>query len=73
MSRVRKTVDVNVLKETMNEHLARTDEFATRMFKAGICTALEEILHESNQYRGFYFIGDDPQPMDEDYYSRVYF
>lgn len=73
MAHRRKTVDVETLKNKFNTHLARTDEYATKEFKAAICTVLEEILHESNQYNGFFFLGEDPSVNDPDYYDRKYF
>jgi hypothetical protein len=72
--RSRKTVNVEAVKETANQLLERTDKYAIDgEFKAGVCTMIERILHDTGNYRGFYFINPDARPNDEDYYARRYF
>lgn len=72
--RSRKTVNVMAAKETANQLLERTDKYAVDgEFKAGVCTMIERILHDTGNYRGFYFINPDARPNDEDYYARRYY
>lgn len=49
----RKTLNVESFKDYINKQLARTNEFANESFKAGLCTALEHVLHESGNYKGY--------------------
>jgi hypothetical protein len=49
----RKTFDVDSFKNYVNEQLKRNDGFATEDFKAGLCTALEHVLHNANTYQGY--------------------
>ncbi|MFW5847886.1 MAG: hypothetical protein ACOCVF_03120 [bacterium] len=65
---MRKTYDVQMLKEYANEQLARTDEFADAKFKSGICNMIEHVLLESNNYNGFQYIYGN---LDE--FSRIYY
>ena len=56
-----------------NYQLARTDEFATVDFKAGICSMIERILHSTGNYEGFSFLDhDDCETGTLGYYSRFY-
>ena len=50
----RKTIDVKFLIEYGNTQLSRTDEWATKDFKSGICCMIEKTLHETNNYKGFF-------------------
>ena len=71
---MRKTVNVQELKEFANIHLARTDKWATKEFKNGICVMLHNVLHLSGNYRGFTFL--DPNDSEVDtlgYSSRHYY
>jgi hypothetical protein len=73
MAKKRKTVEVFPLMEWLNRQLARTDDFATIEFKEGIIAAAEKILHNANQYNGFYFIDNtDIKVNSPGYYKRVY-
>jgi len=73
MTRARKTVNVEAIRELLNEHLERTDEHATREFKSGIALALELILLDANRYKGFHFLNEDNDtPKSEGYYDRYY-
>ena len=70
----RKTVNVLTLLEWANKNLKRKDEFATVDFKAGICSMIEMVLHESDNYAGFGF--QDNSDIDcgtLGYYSRTYY
>ena len=70
----RKTVDVLSLLEWANKNLAREDEFATVDFKCGVCTMIEMVLHESDNYEGFMFLNhEDSDCGTLGYYSRSYF
>ena len=51
--KAKKTTSVEMFKNWANEQLKRTDEYATQEFKAGICTGLERVLHDSGNYNGF--------------------
>jgi len=70
----RKTVDVLKLLKWANHNLKRTDEFATADFKSGICSMIELVLHETNNYAGFMFQDNDDSDCGTlGYYSRSYF
>jgi len=71
--RPRKTVEVEQVKKMANDMLARTDEYATYKFKAGMCTMIESILLVSGNYKGFSFINPTATPDDESYYARRYY
>lgn len=49
----KKTHSVESFKAYVNGQLARTDGFADESFKCGFATALEHVLHESGNYKGF--------------------
>lgn len=70
---MRKTIEVQKVKDSINNHLARTDEYATAEFKAGMCTVLENILMETDNYNGFTFLSNNKSEFGTvGYYSRVY-
>lgn len=70
----RKTVNVLTLLEWANKNLKRKDEFATVDFKSGICSMIEMVLLESDNYEGFMFHdNDDSETGTLGYYSRSYF
>jgi hypothetical protein len=70
----RKTVSVQDMVTYANMQLARTDEFATKDFKIGVCTMIESVLHLANQYQGFMFINNDDIEINTlGYNSRKYF
>jgi len=73
--RPRKTIEVEQIKRWANGQLLRTDDYATDVFKSGVCTLLEEVLLRSGNYRGFMFEceGDVPRPHEKGYYQRKYF
>jgi len=61
---MRKTANVQELKEYANIHLARTDEHATKEFKQGIYVMLHNILHVSGNYKGFMFLDSNDCEID---------
>jgi hypothetical protein len=70
---MRKTFEVQKVKESVNEQLSRTDEYATKEFKIGLCTVLEKILWETDNYKGFSFIDNDNSEFNTvGFYSRKY-
>lgn len=71
---MRKTCNVIEMLEYANKQLSRTDEFATKEFKTGVCTMIEHTLHLTGNYNGFMFIKNDDSDVDTlGYYSRYYF
>ena len=70
----RKTVNVLSLLKWANKNLAREDEFATAEFKSGICTMIEMVLMDTENYEGFMFLNhEDSDTGTLGYYSRSYF
>jgi len=70
----RKTVNVLTLLEWANKNLARDDEYATVEFKSAMCSMIEMVLHETDNYAGFMFHdNDDSDTGTLGYYSRSYF
>ena len=70
----RKTTPVRSIVDYANKMLKRTDEYATKEYKIGIICMLEEVLHATDNYRGFMFINNDDSECDTlGYYSRQYF
>jgi len=73
MANKTKRIDVSFMLHYANTQLDRTDEYATRDFKAGICVMIERILFETGNYNGFSHNSDEPQNTDsKEYYSRSY-
>jgi len=70
----RKTTSVLALLTRVNYNLARTDEHATKDWKSGLCTMIEMVLHETNNYMGYCYISNNDMEHDTlGYYSRCYF
>ena len=70
----RKTTPILGLLEYANVQLERTDRFATKELKAGVCSMIEHILLSSGNYAGFMFINNDDSDCDTlGYYSRQYY
>ena len=70
----RKTIDVHSMLAYANDQLKRTDKYATKDYKAGICDMIERILHSTNNYRGFMFIDNNDSDINTlGYYSRAYY
>ena len=53
-AKTRKTIKVSLIKEWANELL--TDSTMSEEAKSGICTTIEEILHETDNYKGFNYV-----------------
>lgn len=53
MARSKRTLNVQEFKDYINKQLQRTDQFADDGFKAGLCVALEHVLHTANCYHGY--------------------
>lgn len=71
---MRKTIEVSEMLEWANNHLKRTDEYADKKFKAGICTTIEKILFDTGNYKGYGFINNDDSECDTlGYYTRFYY
>ncbi len=69
----RKTTSVLALLTRVNAQLARTDESATKDWKSGLCMMIEVVLHETNNYVGYSYVGDrQPERDTLGYYSRRY-
>ena len=69
----KKTHPVADILAYANYQLSRTDEFATTDFKAGICSMIDNILHETGNYEGFSFLDhSDCETGTLGYYSRCY-
>lgn len=69
----RKNISVKSMVEWANTQLARTDEYATDKFKAGVAVTIEKILTESGNYEGFRFLNPESSSVgDPDYYAREY-
>ena len=70
----RKTTSVLRMLEFANHNLKRTDEYATKDFKIGICCMLEDVLLSTNNYSGFTFIDNNNIATGTlGHYSRQYF
>ena len=76
--RSKKNVGVVEMIDYANMQLARTDEFATREFKAGISVMVETVLHKSGNYDGFGFLNTNAKPEEtncegSEFYNRFYY
>ena len=70
----KKTIKVQETLDYANYQLGRTDEYATKEFKAGITVMIEQILHLTGNYRGFMFLNNNDSDVNTlGYYSRKYF
>lgn len=63
----RKTIEVTEMLNWANYQLARTDEFATDKFKAGISVMIEQLLMKSNNYNGYMNLPNGSE------YARCYY
>lgn len=71
---MKKTIKVTEMLDWANEMLARKDEYADAKFKSGICTTIERILFNSDNYKGYGFLNnEDSECGTLGYYSRVYY
>ncbi len=68
---MRKTIEVKQILDYVNNQLQRTDEYCDDKFKAGMCTMIERILHDTGQYNGYTQLND--ADVDEPgYFNRSY-
>ena len=73
MARSKKTMDVKFMLDYANAQLKRTDEFATKEFKAGICVMIQQMLFRTENYDGFMFLDNTNTELEgSGYYDRVY-
>jgi hypothetical protein len=70
MAREKKTVIVEEMLKYANEQLKRTDEDATRDFKAGISVMIGHVLHRANRYRGFTFLNPPKGKENEKFINQ---
>ena len=63
----RKTIEVTEMLNWANIQLARSDEFATDKFKAGIQVMIEQLLMKSNNYNGYMNLPNGSE------YTRCYY
>ena len=74
MARKKKTIEIQKMLDYANTQLARTDEYVTDNFKAGITVMIERMLLDTNNYNGFRFLDSDNTDIDGGkYYSRYYY
>ena len=74
MAKPRRTTDVKTILDWANYQLAqKEDEFFTIDYKKGVCSAVEKVLREANQYGGFVFKDiNDCKLESPGYYRRAY-
>jgi hypothetical protein len=68
--RTRKTIDVEWLRNSINKSLAKTT--CDPMGHYGLISALERVLHETNNYRGFELLMDINDPNYDASRRRYY-
>ena len=74
MAAKKKTIKVDIMLEYANTQLRRTDEFADKSFKAGVCVMIEKILRDANTYNGYCHLdADNSDTGTLGDYSRCYF
>jgi len=75
---MRKTITVDTLRGKVNRMLAVPTANLAADQKQILCSLLEEVLHETGNYKGFGWPNLTPrqalavQPADAEYYSRRY-
>ena len=73
---MRKTIEVKQILDYVNNQLQRTDEYCDDKFKAGMCTMIERILHDTGQYNGYTQLSDadvdEPGYFNRSYHYRSY-
>lgn len=64
---MRKTVNVEDLKNTVNNILANMygDSEGDARYRKGMMTILEDILHSTGNYRGFQYLGIHQVPKNQ--------
>ena len=55
MAKGRKTIEVEFIKDKINHMLSLPLKQHSKETKAALCTLLEDILHQSNNYHGFQY------------------
>jgi hypothetical protein len=71
---MKKTIGVLEMIEWANQSLKRTDEYADKGFKAGVCTTIEKILFWTDNYKGYGFLNNEDSETDTlGYFSRFYY
>jgi hypothetical protein len=77
MARKRKTVDVSTLKYLSNNILtAQPDDtvYTSYAYKLGVIAILENVLHDTDNYKGFMFLDpDNSKPDTPGYVRRKYY
>jgi hypothetical protein len=68
---MRKTIEVKKVLDYVNNQLQRTDEYCDDKFKAGMCTMIERMLYDTNQYNGYTPL-NDVNVGEVGYYNRFY-
>jgi hypothetical protein len=68
---MRKTIEVKKVLDYVNKQLSRTDEYCDDKFKAGMCTMIERMLYDTNQYNGYTPL-NDVNVGGVGYYNRFY-
>jgi len=68
---MRKTIEVKKVLDYVNNQLQRTDEYCDDKFKAGMCTMIERMLYDTNQYNGYTPL-NDANVGEVGYYNRFY-
>lgn len=70
----RKTVNVQSMLDYANRQLAQKEnEIVNASFKEGICTMIQRILFDTDNYGGFYFVdSNDSEIATFGYFSRIY-
>ena len=75
LNMAKKTINVAKILYWANWQLARTDSEADDAYKQGICHMIEEILHETGNYKGFGYHQTEaftPTKDNYHYFSRYY-
>jgi hypothetical protein len=72
--RSKKTIEVSKLLHWANAQLVRMDGRATVEWKAGICSIIEQVLHDTGNYKGFGFYSNaDSETGTLGFYTRSYY
>lgn len=67
----RKTTRVKEIKQWINKQLS--EDHYNKDTKMGMCTVIEKILHDTNQYNGFLFNDNNNTEFDTlGYWTRKY-
>lgn len=60
----RKTIEVEKIKEFVNKGLAESidGKYVDSQWRYGLCSMLEQILHETDNYKGYWNLRGDEVP-----------